>query len=165
MASNTQVAIAALELAIQTERDGWRFYEEAARRTRDPDGRRVFASLADDERHHERILQKQLEQLRQGRMPEPIKMGQAAAPIFPYERLADNVREHTTELSALRTAYLIEQDAVVFYSRAAERVDDPTVKELLHTLADWEREHRRILGEAYRFLAAQFEQEMGFEPF
>ncbi len=162
---STEAAVATLELAIQTERDGWRFYEEAARRTRDPDGQRLFASLADDERMHERILQKELERVREGQPLEPIQMGQAAAPLFPYERLAENVREHTGELSALRMGYLIERDAVAFYSRAAENADDPILKDLFEQLVHWEREHQRVLEEAYRFLAGRFEREMGFEPF
>lgn len=161
----SQEMIAVLELAIQTERDGRRFYEEAARRTSDADGKRLFASLADDERAHEQVLMKQLERLRAGQPYEPIDIGQPAAPLFPYERLAENVREHTTELSALRVGYLIERDAVSFYTRAAENVADPAVKALFERLARWEQEHQRVLEEAYRFLAEQFKREAGFEPF
>ncbi|HHS96434.1 MAG TPA: DUF2383 domain-containing protein [Chloroflexi bacterium] len=160
-----ETAIGVLELAIQTEREGKRFYEEAARRTSDPDGQRLFASLADDERMHERILQEELERVRAGQPPEPVDPGRPAAPLFSYERLAENVREHTTELSALRMGYLIERDAVAFYTHAAENAEDPTLKNLFERLAHWEREHQRILEEAYRFLAQQFEREMGFEPF
>ncbi len=162
---STETTIAVLELAIQTEREGRRFYEEAAQRTRDPDGQRIFTSLADDERMHEQVLQKELNRLQQGQSPEPVELGPPAAPVFPRERLEGEIREYTGELAALRTGYLIENDAVNFYARAAEREEDPVVKDLFRTLADWEREHRRILQDAYRFLSAQFEREMGFEPF
>ena len=103
---------------------------------------------------HERTLQKELDRLREGQPPEPTELGRPVTPPFPYERLAGDIREYTGELSALRIAYLIEHDAVNFYTRAAERMDDPIVKELFQTLAEWEREHRRVLEEAYRFLSA-----------
>ncbi len=161
----TRGIITILELAVQTERDGWRFYEEAARRSHDPDSKKIFQSLADDERAHERILQRQLERLREGEPPEPIEIGRASAILFTHERLEGSASQYTSDLSALRTAYLIEQDAAAFYARAAEEVKDVTVRTLFHALAEWEQEHRRVLEEAYRFLVQQFKRDVGFEPF
>jgi len=166
-------AIAALKVAIQTERDGYQFYQEAASRTRDPGGKELFTTLANDEIVHERILKERLETLEseggweavaEQQLP-PSSLPAEGIPIFSRERVQQNVGEYTYELSALRMAYLIEKDAVAFYTRAAEETDDPAGKAMFEQLVGMERTHQRVLEEEYRFLAGQFKTEMGFAPF
>ena len=52
------------------------------------------------------------------------------APIFSRERVEQNVVAYTSDLSALRVAYLIEKDAVDFYTHAAQQTDDPNGKRM-----------------------------------
>lgn len=169
--ASVEQAVAALRLAIQTERDGRAFYQEAAERTQDPQGRELFRRLADDEVVHERILRERLQALEAGAgWGEAGSLPASALPsegtsIFSRERVRQDVGQYTYELSALRLAYLIEQDAVDFYTRAAEATDDPGGKAMFRQLADMERMHRRILEDEYRFLADQFKMQMGFAPF
>ncbi|MGD1995756.1 MAG: ferritin family protein [Anaerolineae bacterium] len=166
-------AVNALKIAIQTEREGRQFYREAARKTQDPKGREMFASLAQDELAHERILNERLEGLeRQGEWQAGADQEWPAAdlpsegiPIFSRERIARDVRQYTYELSALRMAYLLERDAVTFYTRAAEETDNAVGKAMFEELAEWERNHQRILEQEYDFLGKQFELAMGFAPF
>lgn len=169
--ASVEQAVAALRLAIQTERDGRAFYQEAAERTHDPQGRELFRRLAEDETAHERILQERLQALQAGSGWGETESLPASAlppegiPVFSRERVRQDVGQYTYELSALRLAYLIEQDAVDFYTRAAEAMDDPAGKAMFRQLADMERMHRRILEDEYRFLADQFKVRMGFAPF
>ena len=166
-------AIGALKMAIRIEQNGYRFYRRAAEETDDSKGKELFSSLADDEEAHESIVKTRLKALeRDGEWkrvaaeewPDPSPfMGED--PIFSRERIAEGVHDYTSELSALRMAYLIEKNAVEFYTKAARETQDPVGKAMYQDLADWERSHQRVLKQEYRFLANRFKLDMGFAPF
>jgi rubrerythrin len=168
-----QSALVALDLAIQTERDGREFYLRAAERSADPGGKVLFFSLADDELQHLRLLESQREALATegqwlslSKLDDQTPLEEAeGVPLFSRERLAESVSAYTSDLSALRLAFLIEKDAVAFYTRAAAETVDPAGRETYERLAAMETEHQRILEEEYNALAKEFWGEMGFEPF
>lgn len=162
----------ALRMAIQTEIDGHEFYTRAAEQSNHPRTRALFQTVADDEVAHRKWLEAQEAALRQdGRWPsESIPEMQKTQdviqglPVFAENHILD-ITAHTSELTALRTAVLIEQDAVSFYQRAADQTDDPAGRKMYSFLADFEREHRRVLEKEYHFLLAAFRDAMGFAPF
>jgi rubrerythrin len=162
----------ALRMAIQTEIDGYEFYTRAADQSHHPRTRALFQTVAEDEIAHRQWLEAHETALRRDGhwqsevTPPRQKSGDAieGLPIFVKDHILD-ITAHTSELTALRTAFLIEQDAVNFYQRAADQVDDPAAKRVYSFLADFEREHRRLLEEEYNFLLAAFRDAMGFSPF
>ncbi len=171
--AGSQSALMALDVAIQTEKDGRDFYKRAAERSSDPGGKLLFASLADDELEHLRLLESQRKALAaEGQWlssPRPDQRARSAkiegAPLFSREAVTSNVNAYTSELSALRLAFLMEKDAVVFYTRAAAETVDPDGKAMYERLVEMEKEHQRILEEEYNALAKEFWRTMGFEPF
>jgi len=166
-------ALLALDLAIQTEKDGREFYRRAAENTTDPGGKVLFTSLADDELEHLELLESQrnalaeeghwLTGLEAERRERPARV--EGVPVFSRAALAENVNAYTSDLSALRMAFLIEKDAVAFYTKAAANTEDPGTKEMYQRLVEMEKEHQRILEEEYEALANEFSSTMGFEPF
>ena len=168
-----QSALVALDLAIQTERDGREFYLRAAARSTDGAGKVLFLSLADDELQHLQMLESQRQALAsEGQWLPPTKRDEEklpkeveGAPLFSRERLAENVGAYTSDLSALRLAFLIEKDAVAFYTSAAAETEDPIGRKVYETLVEMEKEHQRILEQEYNALAKEFWATMGFEPF
>ncbi|MGD8998380.1 MAG: ferritin family protein [Anaerolineae bacterium] len=173
MEGNVKKALGALTMAIRVEQNGYRFYRRAAEETEDPQGKALFNRLAEDEVAHENIIRARLEALdREGtwmavsdeEWPDesPFTEGE---PIFSRERLEQDVHDYTSELSALRMAYLIEKNAVVFYTKAARETEDPAGRAMYQDLAEWERAHQRVLEQEYRFLASRFKLDMGFAPF
>jgi rubrerythrin len=162
-------SVAALEMAIQTELDGFAFYQQFAERAEDANARVMFQRLAEDEVAHLELLRNAKAKLEQdgrwshyaGSAPESAK----GAPIFSRERVAQNVVAYTSDLSALRVAYLIEKDAVDFYARAAEETSDPDGKRMFLDLVRMEQGHLDLLEGEYRFLRSQFQNAMGFAPF
>ena len=161
----------ALRMAIQTETDGYEFYIRAAEQAQHPRTKAIFQTVAQDEIGHRQWLEAQEASLRQeGRwLAEPIEQAKTQGtveglPIFAEDHIVD-IAEHTSELTALRTSVLIEQDAINFYERAAEQTDNPAGKEMYRFLADFEREHRQLLEAEYTFLMGAFRDAMGFAPF
>jgi rubrerythrin len=162
----------ALHMAIQTEIDGYEFYSRAADQSHHPRTKALFQTVANDEIAHRKWLEAQKASLQQEGhwLPETVPHIKGrldtieGLPIFAKDHILD-ITAHTSELTALRTAVLIEQDAVNFYQRAADQIDDPVGKEMYSFLADFEQEHRRLLEEEYSFLLAAFRDAMGFAPF
>ena len=162
-------ALAALQMAIQTELDAYTFYTGFAERTTDPQARAVFERIAQDEVMHLGLLRNTKAMLDdqgawisyQGTALDSIQ----GAPIFSRERVDQNIVAHTSDLSALRVAYLIEKDAVEFYSRAAEQTGDPNGKRMFFDLVRMEQGHLQMLEGEYNYLKSQFQAAMGFAPF
>jgi len=162
-------AFAALQMAIQTEIDGYGFYQKFAAQTQDPDARAMFERLARDEVMHLELLRNVRAMLEEsGEWAEYRGMSlppAEGAPIFSRERVAENIVAYTSDLSALRVAYLIEKDAVDFYRRAAQETDDPNGKRIYLDLVKMEEGHLALLQGEYEFLQGQFQMTMGFAPF
>ena len=166
-------ALLALDVAIQTEKDGREFYKRAAENTTDGGGKVLFTSLADDELEHLGLLESQRQALAKEGHWQPGSDAEwreppaqvEGAPVFSRAALAENVNAYTSDLSALRMAFLIEKDAVAFYTKAAAKTEDPNGKEIYERLVEMEREHQRILEEEYNALGREFWGTMGFEPF
>jgi rubrerythrin len=167
--ADLNATLAALQMAIQTELDGYSFYQKFARQTEDPGARAMFERLAQDEVMHLELLRNTKAMLEesgqwaeyQGAALEPVK----GAPIFSRQRVEQNVMAYTSDLSALRMAYLIEKDAVDFYRRAAQETADPDVKRMFLDLVRMEQSHLDLLEGEYNFLRGQFQNTMGFAPF
>lgn len=167
--ADLNATLAALQMAIQTELDGYGFYRKFARQTEDPGARAMFEQLAEDEVMHLELLRNTKAVLEQsghwaeyqGAALEPVK----GAPIFSRQRVEQNLVAYTSDLSALRLAYLIEKDAVDFYRRAAQETDDPNGKRMFLDLVKMEQGHLDLLEGEYNFLRGQFQTSMGFAPF
>ncbi len=162
-------SLAALQMGIQTEIDGYNFYTQFAERTEDANARATFERLARDEVMHLEMLRNNKAMLEEsGEWAEYSSMAQAptqGAPIFSRERVQQNVVAYTSDLSALRVAYLIEKDAIEFYSHAADRTADPNGQRMFRDLAEMERGHLNLLEGEYNYLLGQFQMTMGFAPF
>lgn len=166
-------ALLILNVAIQTEKDGREFYLNAAGKTSDAQGKALFTSVADDELEHLRLLQDQRDALmskqrwlsRAGPRAEARPSRVEGAPIFSRTALARDINTYTSELSALRLAFLLEKDAVAFYSKAASETEEPDGKAMYEYLVEMEKEHQQVLQEEYEALAKEFWTTMGFEPF
>lgn len=164
-----EAALAALQMAIQTELDGVSFYQKFAQQTQDPAARTMFERLAQDEVMHLELLRNTKAMLEdsgrwagyKGAPSEPAK----GAPIFSRQRVEQNLVAYTSDLSALRVAYLIEKDAVDFYARAARETTDPNGKRMFLDLVKMEQDHLDLLEGEYNYLRGQFQTAMGFAPF
>ena len=168
MNTGNNVALTALNQAIELEIEGQRFYLEAAECTTDPKGAEMFRSLADDEVIHERILRRQLDALTQGEgwvpvlsMVEGLPEGVAevtadlAALIFPQSEkvCGEALRPDESDLDALLFALQIENKSFDLYREMAQTTDDPNGKRMYEYLANAERGHFEQLMLNYEHLS------------
>jgi len=165
-------AVRALTMALRVEQNGYRFYQRVAKETSIPEAQAFFQGLAEDEMAHESIIRTRLRALERDGEWQPVDESEwpvaievAESAIFTPERVQGGVSDYTSELSALRMAYLIEKNAVAFYSKAARETEDPTAKAMYEDLAEWERGHQEVLEKEYRLVADRFKLDVGFAPF
>jgi rubrerythrin len=142
-----------LATAIQLERDGRKFYLDAAAKVTNPLARQMLESLADDEVKHIEWI-------------EPIDPGSSSASSINkgfYERMkgifADapsDVRQAVAasddDIQPLRLAIEMEEKAEAAYTAWGKETDQEDVRHLCTVLADTERFHRQVLQNTINYL-------------
>lgn len=155
----TSDVLKAIETAIQIERDGLAFYSEAAKQTDDPNGKKMFQSLARDEAAHLKLF----EDARQALLERGswLSLEDVAAispgefdrpPIFPTGDEVETSEIPERELVALRRGIQAEKDSIAFYSQEMGKTDDPDGKAMYAYLVEQEEGHRTILQGEYDYL-------------
>ena len=148
----------ALRMAMATERSGYEFYSRAAGLTKDPRGRSIFQSLAEEERHHLGILETRYRALvaqdpdLESR-PTFLFFKGAASGLFDAgtERLAKGVNDQEALLIGIKC----ERGSHQFFKRYGERFEESEGKRIFLEFADEEREHLDLLLREYRRLVAR----------
>jgi rubrerythrin len=156
---STPEVLKAIETAIQIEKDGLAFYTEAAQQTNDPKGKRMFQTLAQDERAHLELFENAREALLESATwlsPEQVRAispGRSIRPhVFPTgdEVKAVEIPEH--QLDALRRGIQAEENSITFYSEQMGQTHDPDGKAMYAYLIEQEEGHRTILQGEYDYL-------------
>jgi Fur family ferric uptake transcriptional regulator len=152
----------ALELTLAVERRGFSFYSSAARKTLDPEGRKMFRGLADEESEHMKRLQAEYRALlaEHGWLRrEPTRLAvsrKIADDIFPERALLNvEVQEGTTQLDALRIAIDLERKSHRFFNNFARKLDDPRSRKIFREFAREEQSHLDSLLIEYDRLEAK----------
>ena len=133
------------------ERAARDFYLEAARKTREPRGQKMFRRLADDETRHEQLLQSWANQ---GICP--------ADPVFPpvdkeflkrgKAKLKETVAADTGDLDAIRLAQEMERKAIAFYEDNAAQAAEEASRNLFLRLKAEEDGHLALLTDFYDYM-------------
>ena len=157
----------AIETAIQIERDGLAFYSEAAKQTDDPNGKKMFQSLARDEAAHLKLFEDARQSLlERGNWLSPEEVAAISPkrldrpPIFPMGDEIKAIEIPQRELTALQRGLQAEKDSITFYSQEVEKTDDPDGKAMYAYLIEQEEGHpfdfaqdrRTILQGEYDYL-------------
>jgi len=161
----------ALQVALKMERDGRQFFLDARDKATHPLARETFASLADWELEHMRIIKRFHASLKdtgkwesaeslQSRKGEAI---QAFKTVFQEarEHIDETVKAEAGDLEAYRTARDMEGKIAVFYQEQASESSDENARLFYDFMADQEQEHYQILDNALQYLenpAQWFEQ-------
>ena len=155
----TQDTLKAIETAIQIERDGLAFYTEAAKRTDDSKGERMFQTLVKDEAAHLGLFEKTRESMLKGDDWLPLEQIAAISPsksirppIFPMGDEVRTVEIPENQLTALRRGIQAEEDSIAFYSEQMDKTDDPDGKAMYAYLIEQEEGQRTILQGEYDYL-------------
>lgn len=159
-----------LRQALLAERAGNEFYKMAAAQTQDPEGRKVFERLAEEEAgHFEYLAGHYRSVLETGALARGLTLREAHEfahdnPIFSAE-LKGRLKYAHFEMSALAIAAQLELNALNHYKRMAERSESPEAKKLFEDLVAWESGHYDAFVKQQQALQEEYWNEAGFEPF
>ena len=155
--------------AIKGEIEGRELYKVAAERTEDRKGKEVLNYLAEEEDKHYEALSKMYQDLSEGRkveMPDlgkPFSFDEPKSPIFSRDFIK-RIKDKHFEMSALSIGLRLEMDAFRFYDKAAEKVDNPKLKEMFKKLSSWERGHYDMLQREIDYLQTEYFSKNNFTP-
>ncbi len=170
MDDTTRRIVQGLLQAIRTEAEGYHFYSMAAGSIQDEKGRRIFETLAQEEREHMRFLEVQYRSfLDKGEADQTASLGRRAdlsgeSPIFS-EGIKERISEAHFEVSAVSIGIQLELASQQYYRKESEEADDHEVKSFFAELADWESDHYHALLRQHEALKEDYWSKAGFAPF
>jgi len=138
----------AIRMAIEAEEKAAVFYDEAARKTENPLGRRLFEQLSEFEKYHQIKLSALEESLcKDGACI--IYEGRDLS--YPGSDEVEKIKEadKMSAIGIITMAIEIKEKAEERYLALAKQTADPTGQAMFKRLAEEERANHRILSEAY----------------
>jgi rubrerythrin len=168
---DVEPALAAIEVAIQNELAGQRFYDEASRHCIDVWAKDVFATLASDEERHTQLLLGEHGSLsRNGQWLPPedaMTAGEKVditriafsttgpdAELFPAEQAVSDAIDRTwDDLAAIAFGINLERAAISLYQKHAGAAGDPAAVRAFRFLVGEEERHYKQLVDRWESLA------------
>ncbi len=150
-----------IEYAMRMENDAQEFYSYNLERVHSEEHKKLFEELAEMEKTHYAVLNSIYDLLKI--TPPPIELSwvvddtsreKNVAIIADNSELISN-EQAVSDLAIIRMAYLMESDFALFYSNAANQVEDEEAKRFLLELADWEKKHETMFKVRYEKLLKQ----------
>ena len=139
----------AIQTAIQMEKDGYTFYQKAAAQTSSDMGRSVFEDIAKDELLHLDVFQKLFEEkVSKSEWDDLVDSSKKyqEIPIFPKDlKTVEGVEPDTNEIDALRIAMDSEKEAIEYYTKIKENLNDSEVIKIIDEIIEQEKNHYSIL--------------------
>jgi len=143
----------AIEIAIKMETDAINFYKEASKKANHSVGKKMFLTIAEDEKRHLDMLNQILKGL-------DIKI-KDVSPMknikTVFEEMKDEmmhkVEATTDELEAFKIAMKMEKEGIEFYKKAVSGAKTDKEKSLFERLIKEEQQHYDIFANTYFFLS------------
>ncbi|MCX5718332.1 MAG: ferritin family protein [Nitrospirae bacterium] len=143
----------AIEIAIKTETDAIRFYEEAADKTKNPVGKKMFLTVREDEKRHLNMLTQIFKGL-------DIKVSDVS-PMKNIKTIFESMKNEmmkrvevtNDELEAFKIASQMEKEGINFYKKALSGAKKDKEKTLFEKLIKEEEQHYSIFANSYSFLS------------
>lgn len=157
-----EAALRVLSQALQLEKDGQTFYLQAAEKVQDERCQRTFRSLADDERLHQEMIERQLHAIEgEGNyvlLPDvTVERIDLSERLFPPsgEEMQAKIERAYDELSALQVALENEIKSYDLYRHAAVATADEAGRQMYTWLASAERTHFNMLMANYEAISSE----------
>ena len=143
----------AVEMAMKMEQEAVDFYTQCAEKTSNPVGKKMFLSIADDEKYHIACAVN----VQKGKPFTPSEV----TPLGDMKKIFDRHKQDmlkqvpstADELDAFRVAMKMEGEAIAFYKKASSQAATVEEKNFFDCLIRDEEEHFSIFQNTYSFLS------------
>ncbi len=134
----------AIDLAMEIEKDGEKYYQHLAEKTTNSGMKNILGMLAGDEAKHFQILQKLKESAKADLLSTPILS--ASKNIFRQLRDEKNWTDlPASQIDLYRKARDIEIRSFNFYMEKARSLPDPAAQKMFFLIAEEEKRHEFLL--------------------
>jgi len=147
-----------LQIAIQMEIDGKKFYRKASEESGNELGKKLLSSLSDEEDFHRQKFEEIYDAIR-GKKAWPVTDfqpdgGRSLRTVFARasDDIDTNMKVPASELDAVQTAMAMENKTYDFYKAQSQDASYDAEQNFYEALAAQEREHHRILLDYYEYL-------------
>jgi rubrerythrin len=138
----------AITEAIRLEINGRSFFNRAAEITQNELGKKMFLHLAKEETRHLQTFGELFSSVLQGSdWKKYVKDEELKGQSPLIEELASRMKreEGKSEIEALSIGMELEKNAIDFFQKSAQEVDDPKAKAIFERIADEEKYHYDLL--------------------
>ncbi|MDP1758739.1 MAG: ferritin family protein [Thermodesulfovibrionales bacterium] len=143
----------AIEIAIKMETDAIKFYKEAADKTKNSVGKKMFLTVREDEKRHLNLLTQIFKGL-------DVKAGDVS-PMKNIKTVFESMKNEMmkkieatqNELEAFKIASQMEKEGIEFYRKALSETKTEKEKALFNRLIKEEEQHYSIFANSYSFLS------------
>lgn len=143
----------AIEISIKMETDAINFYKEAAEKTKNPVGKKMFSSIIEDEKRHFEMLSQIFKEVDIDiKEVSPMQNIRTAFESLK-EDMMRRVEATTDELDAFKIAMRMEKEGIEFYKKAMAGAKTEKEKALFERLIKEEQQHYEIFANTYFFLS------------
>jgi rubrerythrin len=162
-------ALEILKTAILLEKRGKAFYEKMAEQTNSPEARKIFTTMAEEEKAHVEFLSIQFAHyIKEGKFAKPENTYTETEDIsheIMNPQLVKEISAASFEAAAISAAMDFETRAIELYSKRSEEADDVNEKAMYKWLAEWESGHHKILYDLNEALKESIWFDNQFWPF
>lgn len=143
----------AVEIAIRMETDAINFYASTSEKTKNPVGKKMFLTIAEDEKRHLETLSQIFKGL--DIKPKDISPMQNIKTIFESmrDKMMERVEATSDELEAFKIAMDMEKEGIEFYKKVSTESQTDKEKALFERLINEEQQHYDIFSNTYFFLS------------
>jgi rubrerythrin len=158
-----------LKMAILMEKRGKVFYEAVAAQTGSEEVKKIFTIMASEEQTHIEFLSRQYLSYQQTHEFVKDDFNSNASGSMAELILSENVKKQISaasyEAAAISAAIDMETNAIEVYTKRANETTDPIEQKLFLWLADWEKDHHKILNDLNEDLKQSIWFDHQFWPF
>jgi len=165
---NMEQTLDILKQALLMEKRGHSFYSAVALHTNNPEVKKIFQIMADEETTHIKFLSEQFSSIKKNQAFDitdlPENPGTFTTLILSDE-VMKNISSAGYEAAAITAAIDMEKKAIDIYGKQAEITTDPQEKSLFTWLGNWEKGHLKILNDLDNELKEKIWFDSQFWPF
>jgi rubrerythrin len=142
----------AIEIAIKMEKDAIKFYTEAAEKSSHLVGKKMFLSIAEDEKRHLEMLSQIFKEMNV--TIKDVNPMNNMRTVFETlkDKMQEKIKATSDELDVFKIAMQMEQEGIAFYKKAGSEAKTEKEKALFERLAKEEQQHYDIFSNTYNFL-------------
>lgn len=138
----------AIKEAIRLEINGRNFFNHAAEITHNELGKKMFEKLAAEEVRHIEVFSELFTKiLKETDWKKYVRDEELKGESALIEKLKERMRgaEGKSETQALSIGMELEENAIRFFQKAADEVEDPVAKEIFRNISEEEKFHYDLL--------------------